>query len=338
MSNHGVDIEIAEMTSIVSSDYSRDDREDLKTTKKSRLEREMSNHGVDIEIAEMTSIVVSSDYTDDREDLKTKKKSRRKRNAIRVILTFMIATSTFLVLHLMSPMTVTRDGVTHAVIIFFIFMFISVILLTAFDFWWWNEIKCTPCLYVRRCSLYGFATFLIFFVILWIIRATNRTHLDDIHPLLSCELKNTLVARTQPVTIWIIPIQQGQGISEFPQWCAEMKALEDSGQAKLGMHGVRHFISPYEFECTSEHCFDNLTAAFLEGVTEWERAFNYTPHRFSAPGGFASADAVSVARNEFDFNVRTIIDGAFQRIYHCDDSFCTTPGGFLCTTDALNVF
>ena len=46
MSNHGVDIEIAEMTSIVSSDYSRDDREDLKTTKKSRLEREMSNHGV----------------------------------------------------------------------------------------------------------------------------------------------------------------------------------------------------------------------------------------------------------------------------------------------------
>ena len=113
----------------------------------------MSNHGVDIEIAEMTPIVSS----DDRDVKSVKKKKddsgfRRKRCGIRVMLDVDGSGIGFLVLHLMSPMTVTRNGVTNAVIIFFIFMLLSVILLTAFDVWWWNEIRCTIVLY--RVSLY----------------------------------------------------------------------------------------------------------------------------------------------------------------------------------------
>ena len=118
-----------------------------------------------------------------------------------------------------------------------------------------------------------------------------------------------------------------------------MLELEKNGQARLGMHGVRHLINPYEFECTVEHCFANYTAAFQEGVDEWQRAFNYTPHLFAAPGGFASFEAVNIAKSDvFRFDVRTIINGLFQRIYHCDTSFCSTPGGFMCTSDALDVF
>jgi len=307
-----------------------------------------------IEIAEVTPIVSSSEVRDvsvpssDGVDILVGDKvdggkNWRKRGMARIVYAMWIASMLFLAAHLLSPITVTRDGVMHAVLaLMLVFIFLSVV--GSIVDLWYSRLRGGPFLRTVfqcacRCTAYAFVAFVMFFVVLWIIRATNKVHLDDIHPLLPCDIQSTLVAREQPVTLWIIPIQEGQGISEFPQWCKDMKALEDSGQARLGLHGVRHLINPYEFECTSEHCFENYTEAFQEGVTEWKRAFNYTPHLFAAPGGFASEDAVDVARsNIFQFNVRTIINGLFQRIYHCDDSFCSTPGGFMCTTNALDVF
>lgn len=272
--------------------------------------------------------------------------------AARIASPILIAGSLFLTLFILSPKTVTRDGLFHAAVILITTCLSLLFVVSAID----------RCLEFRRgrseggdcsarrvtratfrcayyCTVYGLCTLALFVIVLWIIRAANKTHLDDVHPLLSCEVQHTLIERSQLVTLWIIPFQEEQGISDFPQWCAEMKAYEKLGKVRLGMHGVRHLIDPYEFECTAEHCFENVTEALLEGVAEWERAFNETPKLFAAPGGFVSSDTASVARSDvFHFDLRTIIDGLFQRIYHCDDSFCSTPGGFLCTTEALDIF
>lgn len=269
----------------------------------------------------------------------------------------MLVTATFFLLaHLLSPITVTRKGLTAAAVTLLLVPIALTVAAATADCWWSQlrggssttqepyEPQCAPRSKLRRalrhCFAYVIATVVLIVAVLWIIRATNVVHLDDVHPLLSCDMQNILLQRSQPLTLWIIPIQEGRGISEFPEWCAEMKALEESGRVRLGMHGVRHLIEPsYEFECTAKHCFGNLTAAYREGVEEWERAFGYTPRLFAAPGGFASADAVDVARSDaFRFRLRTLVDGLFQRIYHCDDEFCSTPGGFMCTSEALSVF
>jgi hypothetical protein len=71
---------------------------------------------------------------------------------------------------------------------------------------------------------------------------------------------------------------------------------------------------------------------------------------FSAPGSrtralaaialgqeWSSPEIVRMLTDEYGFTVRTLVDGLFHRIYHCDDSFCGDAAAF-CRSWALNIF
>jgi len=124
----------------------------------------------------------------------------------------------------------------------------------------------------------------------------------------------------------------------FPPHCLTL--LPDAPPATVN-HSVHNEVEVeagladrevFEFEC----CVDNVTSHLAAGIAEWQRAFHEPPSRLAFPGGFATPEAVRIARGTFHLQLRTIIDGLFHRIYHCDDSFCPAP--FLCTTDSLNRF
>jgi len=199
---------------------------------------------------------------------------------------------------------------------------------------------------VSRCICYVFVGTLLSLFVLYLARAGSVRHIDDVHPLIPCPLIDELAAEGSPsVTLWMIPFHEGRGLSSFPQWLAHVNALRARGLVTFGMHGVNHSVhneveveagladrEVFEFEC----CVDNVTNHLARGITEWQRAFHEPPSRLAFPGGFATPEAVRIARGTFHLQLRTIFDGLFHRIYHCDDSFCPAP--FLCTTDSLNSF
>lgn len=184
----------------------------------------------------------------------------------------------------------------------------------------------------RRSLCIAVEATLLFFLGLWLNRANSYRHIDDLHPQKDCPLIEELA--TQSLTYaWIIPFLNGTSIADYPEWCAHMKALEDSGRVTLGMHGVNHSTNEFEFECCSRDARAKLDA----GIAEWELCFKAKPEHFAAPFGFMSETNRDLIRNEYSMHSRTIIKGGlFHRLYHCWDGWC--PSAFMCTTSFLNVF
>jgi len=193
---------------------------------------------------------------------------------------------------------------------------------------WW----CCACMRIAYTFTFSLAWF---GTATWILRSTGYEHLDDMHPSNSCPILDSFVLRSKTQYLWIIPFQNGTAISDFPEWCADLKQLEQDGLVVLGMHGVYHEWhedGSAEFEC----CVDPASL-MEEGLAVWKKAFNATPKHFAFPGGFGSAENAAFLQDTYGMYLRSLLNGLLHRVYHCDDSFCN-DGKFMCSTPYLDVF
>jgi len=188
------------------------------------------------------------------------------------------------------------------------------------------------------------AGLLLFLVIVWPIRAMSGAHLDDVSVravvdgrFSECFHMPNFLALPNAQFLWIIPINSGINISSNASWCAQMAELRSRHGLTLGMHGVHHQYQP-----DGKREFEGLPLPEARervelGLAVWHDAFGERPSHFSLPGEWSSPEIVRMLTDEYGFTVRTLVDGLFHRIYHCDDSFCGDAAAF-CRSWALNIF
>jgi hypothetical protein len=177
---------------------------------------------------------------------------------------------------------------------------------------------------VRRLGCGVAACMLLFVLGVWCTRASNVEHLDDLHPAAACPFLGEYLSHPRATFLWLIPIHDGVPMSSNATWCNEMARLARDEGKVLGMHGVYHeqrSDGMREFESLS---LDDARVLLDQGVAEWRRAFrNATPAHFSFPGQWGSPEVAALLRDEYGMTPRSFVDGLLQRIYHCDDSWCS---------------
>lgn len=180
---------------------------------------------------------------------------------------------------------------------------------------------------VRRVAAGIAMGLLLFLLSVYLSRTQSARHLDDVSPLIPCDYLNTFRKHPSAKFLHVIPMHSGVPMSANRTWCDSIKRLEQEGFV-LSMHGVHHQmrwsngVDVREFEGLS---LAEARARMAVGVAVWQDAFGSPPRHFSFPGQWGSKAIVDMLKSEFNFtHVRSLADGALQRVFHCDDSFCQT--------------
>ena len=67
---------------------------------------------------------------------------------------------------------------------------------------------------------------------------------------------------------------------------------------------------------------EETEALIDEGIAAWQDAFSKPPTFFSFPGQWGTRYAVDTLKRR-GIRVRTLLDGAINRIYHCETYWCS---------------
>lgn len=146
---------------------------------------------------------------------------------------------------------------------------------------------------------------LILIIILFLIRLTNSTQIDDAHPEIPCpELE-----KYNPDVLYVIPNFNEKSISENESWCKYILSLNKT----LEMHGINH--QPYR-----EFLTENITQEKIDfAISEFQKCFNQTPQNFKPPQlKISEQNKILVKKNNLTLNL--FGNGLFHKVYHCNDT------------------
>src|SRR3989344_2498864 len=120
---------------------------------------------------------------------------------------------------------------------------------------------------LRRVILISALIFTLALLTLFFIRMFSEKHLDDVSPGIQCD--EELLRKAE--VYYVIPIFNGEKISEDREWCEKIKGYEK----RLAMHGVYHEY--LEFETLRNESY------VQEGANVFKECFGYAPEEFKAP-------------------------------------------------------
>ncbi|MBU0977612.1 MAG: hypothetical protein KKD18_04300 [Nanoarchaeota archaeon] len=137
-------------------------------------------------------------------------------------------------------------------------------------------------------------------VSVFLIRLFSKAHLDDVTPAIPCDEK----LYDHAGILWVIPKFNSINISDNPEWCKKILALNKT----IGMHGVYH--SYREFMTFRDEEYVN------EGVEEFEKCFGFKPTLFKAP-----QDAYNKINKESmgGLHVVSYFELVFHKEFHCNN-------------------
>lgn len=182
---------------------------------------------------------------------------------------------------------------------------------------------------------------LFFLCAVYVARAHGPQHLDDVTPTqIPCGRLQTL--RTQrknrPRFLWIIPNYENVSITVNRSFCDEMMRLQNEEGFTLGMKGVDNGLSADGRQEFQDIADADARAKVARGVEIWRAAFNGSkPLHFSFPGEWATEYTVELLRAPpYRMQVRSLVDGLLNKIYHCDASLCC--GRWFCSAWFQDMF
>jgi len=142
----------------------------------------------------------------------------------------------------------------------------------------------------------------ILILLLMFIRIISPRQIDDVHPNIPCEN----IKKYNPDVLWVIPLYEGNGISEDKEWCEYIKNLNKT----IGMHGVYHEYREFYQERNSEY--------LQQGIQEFEACFGYKPEMFKPPQlkfDYENKDILE----ENNLKLKNKINLWTHKVYHCED-------------------
>ena len=143
-------------------------------------------------------------------------------------------------------------------------------------------------------------------IILFLIRLVNPREIDDITPGIPCENEKEYIEKSE--YLWVIPNFQGHKISENPEWCNEILAMNKT----LGLHGISHTYHEFELNNLSQ---DELNY----GIKEFEKCFGYKPKLFKPPYLYINKEN-KILINQNNLILKYRFNQAIHKVYHCNNS------------------
>ena len=139
-------------------------------------------------------------------------------------------------------------------------------------------------------------------LILFFIRLFSDRHLDDVHPLISCD--ENLLKKSDVYAV--IPIYSNISISEDKKWCDNILKYNK----RLILHGVYHTYNEF-IEDRNQEYIDKGSLIFQE-------CFNFFPTEFKP-------SQLAISRNnkillKKNFVLHTMFTQIFHKVYHCNDT------------------
>jgi hypothetical protein len=141
----------------------------------------------------------------------------------------------------------------------------------------------------------------VLIVLVLLIRLFSPAHLDDVSPGIPCE--EGLYKKGG--ILFVIPKYNDTNISDNPEWCEKILALNKT----IGMHGVYHTYE--EFMTFRDEKYVD------EGIVEFEKCFGFKPELFKPPQ--MAYDEINKRTLE-KFHVVKYFEQIFHKEFHCNDT------------------
>ncbi len=139
-------------------------------------------------------------------------------------------------------------------------------------------------------------------ITLLLIRAINNTHIDDVSPGIPCPE----IEKYNPDVLFIIPIHEGQKISENKEWCNKILTLNKT----LALHGVTHKLNEFLTERNKEY--------LEQGIIEFEKCFGFKPIIFKAPYIKLNSNNSKIIKED-GMKISGRARQWTHKVYHCND-------------------
>ncbi len=144
---------------------------------------------------------------------------------------------------------------------------------------------------------------ILLLLILFIIRLISPKEMDDLHPNIECPEIDKYNANI----IWVIPLYQGEPISNNSKWCESISLLNKS----IGMHGVYHSYKEFGETKNSEY--------LEKGINEFEMCFNSYPEMFKPPQLEVNFENKELLKKN-NLRLKNKFNQVIHKVYHCNDS------------------
>lgn len=131
-------------------------------------------------------------------------------------------------------------------------------------------------------------------------RQQDYVALDDVHPLISCQKE--LIEQSD--ILFVIPFYQNTKLTDFPEWCEEIK---NSGK-EVGLHGFTHAWQELGTDYPKEY--------FEEAIDEFEACFGEKPTKARPPMWKLSEKNKKILE---ELNMEIMNNPLQTNTYHCDD-------------------
>jgi len=146
-------------------------------------------------------------------------------------------------------------------------------------------------------------SFIIILLFLFLfVRKINKTEIDDVNPL----FENSPYINQVDI-LWIIPKFENYSISENKTWCEYILSLNKT----LGLHGVYHTYKEFDKPRSQEY--------LNQGITEFEKCFNYTPTLFKPPQIAINSENKKLIK-ENNLKLKLILGQITHKVYHTNDT------------------
>lgn len=156
---------------------------------------------------------------------------------------------------------------------------------------------------IKRLIVIAILTFLIIIPIAFIMKmiARNQTivALDDVSPLIPCQ--QDLIDKAD--ILFVIPFYEHSNLSDYPEWCAKMRATNK----EFGLHGFYHNV----FEMKDTQSQELYQAA----IKEFEECFGKKPTTFRPPMWKINDENVKILKQD---NLELMADPLKTSTYHCN--------------------
>lgn len=147
-------------------------------------------------------------------------------------------------------------------------------------------------------------TTLTLIVILFLIRLTSPTQIDDVHPEIPCPELETY----NPDFLYIIPNFNNSSISQNQTFCKNLLSKNKT----IAMHGINH--QPYREFLNENISQEDLTFA----LEEFQECFNQIPEKFKPPQLRISQEN-KILIKENNLKLETWFNQLTHKVYHCND-------------------
>jgi|SaaInlStandDraft_4_1057021.scaffolds.fasta_scaffold01868_7 hypothetical protein len=161
-----------------------------------------------------------------------------------------------------------------------------------------------------KITKYYIIFILFLLTLLFLMRQTNDVHYDDLHP----EIETNMNYLDKSDIIFVIPKYKNKKITDYPDWCKQIKNYSEKHKKTLALHGIKHTtINGYKGDC--EFVRKIPEKELKEACEIFEKAFGYKPKHFKAPCyGLSKENQKLVEKlNMKIYGPSTLI---FNKLYH----------------------